>query len=240
MGRPKKIKIALDKKEKKLFMSYMDIKKMTPFLDNIEPPLTNKQRAFVYHFSTNGNKRQEALLNSGYMVEKITSKDPIIKRKAQITANSIAYTLLHKENVAQAIKLFNDKWIESKKESLGSTLIDALYTQATYDPSMFYTEAGTPKFRNWKQIPKPYRCCVTHLETKFYGRDAQRETIIMKLVDRNWALGKLLEFTEIIKNNSIAGLGDISDEKMAVIQEIFDRVSPVHRAQKETISDKLN
>ena len=60
----------------------------------------------------------------------------------------------------------------------------------------YHDGVGAPAFSSWDEVPKDKRVCVKRLETKFYGKDADRKVVTMELVDRDRARGELQKYID--------------------------------------------
>lgn len=192
----------------------MQIKKLTPYLNDIKYPNPNKndknnpyrylnlkQRAFAWYYVYNGNNKADAY-RKAYM-SKWNSRDKRlvyqgIKNKKvkmdEFTYNAVmAQTIYNHTYMNEAVKLIREKWEASIKVDIPQTLLEQLKIQCTYDPSIFINVDGSPKFKTWDEIPEEYRCCVEGIESKYHGRNADVKTTIIKLVDRDKARKYLME-----------------------------------------------
>lgn len=171
-------------------LSNAEIVKITPYLDNIEPKLTIKQRKFAIFYALKEENGAEACRKSGYKVRK--GKDEPLAMAVQASQN------LNKLNIKEALIKIRKHLIDDKSY-LEKKLYDMWKLQATYDPSVFYNPDGKIKFKKWEDIPEKYRCLITKFEVKYYGRDANREVIVMELADKKFAQDKLDKYIQMTK-----------------------------------------
>ena len=197
--------------------SKTQIKKLTPYLNDITIPpkskndkpkhLTLFHRAFAWYYIHNNNNKADAYKRAKYGIYdkntntikiKIPPKYENKKKGRNFNRDSaiLSGELCTKLYIKEAIARVRRNHIDNIKIDLPQTFIQQLQIQATYDPEMFYTPDGKPAFSEWSEVPKEYRCCIEHLETKYYGKDADRKVIIMKLVDRKSARQELYKFVD--------------------------------------------
>ena len=103
---------------------------------------------------------------------------------------------LRRPRVQELVALYMTTWLREKGNELQHRVVDTLFTQAFYDPSVFMDVDGSPRFKSWDEIPENLRCCVVKIDTKFYGKDARPQSTIT-LIDRNQALMALAKYVSI-------------------------------------------
>jgi hypothetical protein len=185
--------------------SPQQIKKLTPYLDNIVVPsknkktityLTLKHRAFAWYYVFNSNNKADAYrrafcstYNSKKQILEINQKEQSNQRCA-IEGNN----KYRKEYIQQAIQKIREKLEEEISMDVPQGIIEQLQIMCTFDPAMFYNADGTIKFKNWKEIPEKYRCCVESMEVKYYGKgEDEKQVIVLKLCSRDKAREALLK-----------------------------------------------
>ena len=77
---------------------------------------------------------------------------------------AIAYTLLNRKEISEAIKLYIDHVIEPYKARLEFEILDIYYRRATYLVTEFYDDFGNPK--PLKDIAKEWLCCIDQIDVK--------------------------------------------------------------------------
>lgn len=197
-----------------------ELKKVTPYLDEIEPKLTSRQRLFSWYYCFNGFNAADACRRAGHKYKNADDAQASAKYYSIIGAQNLT-----KPVIKEAIKLILQNELDTNKEKLETELFDLYYVQATYDPSMFYNTDGSPRFETWDEIPKKFRCCVESLETKYYGKDAHKAVTIMKLVDRKNAQDKLAKYVKMLNDDSGVNINVIGpdDETIKELNNIFNK-----------------
>ena len=189
------------------------IVKLTPYLNDITIPgkaarskprkLTAFQKAFSWYYVFNNNNKADAYKRAKYgrydkKLDIIQIVPPEWNRKTPFASYCCieGLALFNLPYIQQAIHAIREHHINNVKVDLPQTFIEQLTIQSTYDPSMFIDVDGEAKFQDWEEIPFEYRCCVEGIEKKYYGKDADRKVVILKLVDRSKARRELYQFAE--------------------------------------------
>lgn len=166
--------------------NHMQIKEMTPYLDDIKVSygkysrgLTIRQRAFCWYCVWGDNK--------------LSAFEKAYGRKIKKNSTNVVYIESDKPHIKEAIKRIRENVQRQIKESLPSQLCEQLVIQAMYDPSMFFNPDGSVAFKNWNEIPKKYRCCVQGIKTKAYGKDGDTIITTIELADREVARKYLIK-----------------------------------------------
>jgi hypothetical protein len=198
-------------KQYEINYSRQQIKKLTPYLDKIEVPKNNKkskkpnyinpkQRAFAWYYVFNGNNKSDGyrrayrgVYNHKLKIIEIPEIDDDNKTPIKQMDAINGQQQYSKTYIKEAIKLIRAETKEEFMQDCPQTLVEQLEIMATYDPAMFYDKSGNPVFDKMEDIPKKYRCCIEGIETKYYGKDADRKVIILKLTDRNKVQDRLLK-----------------------------------------------
>jgi len=169
--------------------------------------LLPKHRIFTMEYCTNGFDKKKALSASGYKA-----------------GNTAASTILNNSNVQDAIKRYVDLVLGEGKIKLKKEIYDIWYKRAFYDPLMFYDVDGEPKITSLKDIPQEYRCVVDGVNKRYYGKDASRHVIELKLADREKALawldkylGLTAEISKIEHSGTIENKSDMPVFNIKVI-----------------------
>jgi hypothetical protein len=140
----------------------------------------------------NGNNKADAQRRAYYSrwnkeTEKLELIEERVKRTTNFNIQQMGLQNYCKPIIKQAIHLIRTNNEKEIKTNLPQILLEQLYAQATYDPGMFIDKNGDPKFKDWDEIPENYRCCVEGIETNWHGKDADRKSVKIKLVDREKA-----------------------------------------------------
>jgi tetratricopeptide (TPR) repeat protein len=149
------------------------------------PLLNNKQKLFVYLYTTNNYSEKTSL--------KIYEKNVNYKNYKTWTNR-----YLNQKNVKKAISEYTIYLLGNEKEKLEKRLYDIYYKRAYYDISIFCNDDGS--FKPLSEIPKDWHCCIDNLSTQYYGKDATRKVVNYKLCDRDKALDKLDKYIEFSIN----------------------------------------
>jgi hypothetical protein len=178
----------------------VELKKITPYLDDIEPKLTKKQRKFAYFYVMNNFNGTEACMNSGYRYKK--------NGDANAFYRVVAVENLNKLNIKDAVQKIIQHAIKDKKE-IEKELFTLMWHRANYDIKTFQNEDGT--FKLLSEIPDEWRCCIDGVERKYYGKNADVCVVVSKLADRDKAIDKLDKYIKMTN--------DIQEEKNELTNE---------------------
>lgn len=132
--------------------------------------------------------------------------------------NRNAHSLWNKEYIAEAYLVLLEGYLKSIKKNLSQTLTEQMITQATYDPAMFISPDGSPAFTDWDEIPQKYHCCVEGIESKFYGKNADRKVVVIKLADRKQARQELFKTTDAL----VEGIREIKNKNPNLGKDISE------------------
>lgn len=175
----------------------------TPECRNIVPwykelDLNVQELQFVAEYISNGRNADLAYKFTHY----VKTNSP-----ASIGAKANAY--LSQPKIQAAVRRYIDDYLVAKKNELDEKITKTLMEQAFYDPADFITPEGDPKFHSWDEVPPEKRCCIESIETKAYGKDADRTITTLKLSQRNAAIKQLTEFLALSgpKRVEITGAG---------------------------------
>jgi hypothetical protein len=168
-----------------------------------------KELLFAIEYFTNGFNATEAY------------KKTIARKGAkQSTCEVNACYTLKNTKVQQTVRKMVDAWIGEKKETFEKKIIDQLTKRSFYDPLMFVNIDGTMKFKSEDDIPKEWRCCIDSIERKYYGKDAEKYVIVLKLADRDKARTELAKYIELYKGSDSIQL-NLGEETINKLDEIF-------------------
>lgn len=198
-----------------------DIKEIIP--DYSRLGLTLGEARFVAEYLTNGFNATKAYMTA------------VNARCTRKYAGAKGAALLQKSETKQAISRYMAAWLGEKKEKLEVGIISVLWARAFYDPANFINPDGSPRFESWDQIPKDWRTAVDGIETKFYGKDADRSITTMKLADRERSLEKLARYISLFAADQVDHNLNMSAETENKLIRIFREAGPgagVHLRQK--------
>jgi hypothetical protein len=156
----------------------------------------------AYRTAVNGNLgKQKAAINAAIML-----KDPItVKLQA----------------------MFTDQWLAEKKIKLEKEIIDTLWAQAFYDPSLYMDLTGDVGFKAWSDLTEVQRRVVEGIETKFFGKDAQCSQTTITLTKRQPALMALAQYIAIMKGlPATNGNASLTPETELLLHTIFNKAKP--------------
>lgn len=178
-----------------------EIKKLTPYLDDLG--LTIRQRAFAYYYVLFDFKRKEATKAAGYKVYNTK------KSKEDLSFLAMGGRNLSRPNIKEAIKRVCDHSINDKPE-VEKTLFNLIWKRATYDINTFVNSDGSFKFLD--EIPHEWVCVIDETEVKYYGKDAQKRVVVSKLADREKSIERLDKFINFTKESPGVQINVLSDE----------------------------
>jgi hypothetical protein len=163
-----------------------------------EIALNVQELQFVAEYVSNGRDAAAAYKFTHY----VKTQHP-----ASIAAKANSY--LAQPKIQAAIRRYVDDYLSTKKNELDEKITKVLMEQAFYDPADFIDTEGAPKFKSWDEVPVDKRCCVESIETKAYGKDADRTFTTLKLANRNAAIKQITEFLALAgpKRVELTGAG---------------------------------
>lgn len=214
----------------------IQIKKMTPYLDEILCPNNNpklskkklslKHRCFAWYYVFNQNNKSDAYKRIKYgkfnpetseieiIIPQSEKSIPYWNTKCAINADSI-FSLHY---VQSAINLIRERHCNALLFDTKQTYIEQLKIRATYDISFFLTPKGEMKIKTWEEVPEKYRCVIDGIEEKRYGKDGDQCTVVLKLADREKAMKELAKLLpsdqlDIVEKLRIEHTGQLKAEK---------------------------
>lgn len=149
------------------------------------------EAVFAAEYLLNGFNATQALLS----INEVTNRN---------WASSIASDMLRRPMVQQLIHEYTTAWLRGKAYELEHKVMETLEALAFYDVSIFLTPDGEPAFSKWEDIPAPLRRCIEGIEVKFFGAQAQRQTVNFSFAKRSDALKSLAAYISILKNGPSA------------------------------------
>ena len=186
-------------------ISLVEAKKFLPeymrHLENISP----REYKFLAVYCSNGFNAIDACEKAGYA------------ERSRAKYRAIAYTLLNRKEISEAIKLYIDHVIEPYKARLEFEILDIYYRRATYLVTEFYDDFGNPK--PLKDIGKEWLCCIDQIDVKVSGNgNVQRN---FTLPNRDFALQALYKF---ITGQEINSTQTLPEESRKNITKIYNTV----------------
>ena len=106
---------------------------------------------------------------------------------------------LRRPTVQALLSAYTAAWLRGRVAYLEKEIMDTTLARAFYDPSMFLNPDGTPAFESWEDIPEVYRRCIEGIDVKFWGKDADRQSITFQLANRSDAMKQLSQILAMIK-----------------------------------------
>ena len=135
--------------------------------------------------------------------------------------------------VQQLLYDYTSTWLRGKAFELEHNLMETLQALAFYDVSNFINPDGTPKFSKWEEIPVPLRRCIEGIEVRFFGAQANRQTINFTFAKRNEALKTIANYVAIMRNGPLASSGApsgaVSPEAELVLSAVLNSGRKVDR-----------
>lgn len=140
-------------------------------------------------------------------------------------------TFLRTQECQKAIDLYMHGWMEDKRTELQRELVDTLWAMAFYDPGRIINPDGTPAFRSWDELPLTLRRCVEGVQLQFFGKNADRSVISVKLARRDKALTALAGYMSLM--NTAPGKQDpattLSPDTELLLNQVFQDGRKVDR-----------
>ena len=146
------------------------------------------------------------------------------------TAHGMA--MLRRPAVQTLLTDYTSSWLRGRAAQLEYELFSTLHALAFYDPGQLVNPDGTAAFRSWDELPVEIRRCVTAIDVKFYGKDANREAVTITLANRADALKAIAGYLATIKNGMNAQMNDalrVSSDTEMLLASIMSGGRPVDR-----------
>lgn len=140
---------------------------------------------------------------------------------------AIAYSLLQRKEVVDAIRTYIDTVIQPYKDRLELELLNIYYRRATYNIADFVDNSNN--FLPVKEIDKEWLCCIDNIKQTKYGFEYE-------LPNRDLALQALYKFVTGQDINTTSVLPEEAQKKMKVI---FNNVLKVNATVKPRIIRKM-
>lgn len=176
-----------------------------------------REYKFLAVYCSNNFNAEDAVEKAGYV------------ERTKAGYRAIAYSLLQRKDIVDAIKIYIDTIIQPYKDRLELELLNMYYRRATYTIDKFYNDQGNPL--PLKQIDKDYICCIDDIK---YVKITGRQTVIpaYQLPNRDIALQALYRF---VTGQDITTPNTLPDDAKKKIQNIYQAVI---KANKITIKPK--
>ena len=193
----------INKKE----LTIVEARKLLP--ENLKHlDLNPREYKFLAVYCSNNFNAVDAVEKAGY-VERTHAK-----------YRAIAYSLLQRKEIVEAIRIYIDTVIQPYKDRLELELLNIYYRRATYDISTFLDEYNN--FLPVKKINEEWRCCIDGIKNTKYGFE-------YTLPNRDLALQALYKFVTGQDINTTAILPEEAQKKMKVI---FNNVLKINNTVK--------
>lgn len=178
--------------------------------------LNPREYKFLAVYCANNFNAEDAVEKAGY----------VERSKAKYRA--IAYSLLQRKEIVEAIKIYIDTIIQPYKDRLELELLNTYYRRATYTIDKFYDNNGNPLQLN--EIDKDYICCIDDIK---YVKISNNTTVpAYQLPNRDLALQALYRF---VTGQDINTTNILPDDAKKKIQTIYQTVI---KANKVNIKPK--
>ena len=140
--------------------------------------------------------------------------------------------MLRRPAVQALLTDYTSSWLRGRAAQLEYELFSTLHALAFYDPGQLINPDGTAAFKSWDELPVEIRRCVTAIDVKFYGKDANREAVTLTLANRADALKAIAGYLATIKNGMNAQMNDalrVSADTEMLLGSIMSGGRPVDR-----------
>lgn len=171
---------------------------------NINP----REYKFLAVYCSNNFNAEDAVEKAGY----------VERNKARYRA--IAYTLLQRKEIVEAIRIYIDTIIQPYKDRLEMELLNVYYRRAMYTIDKFYDSNGNPL--QLKEIDKDFICCIDDIK---YVKNGQNLIPAYQLPNRDLALQALYKFITGQDINATSVLPEEAQKKMKIIYNNVLKIS---------------
>lgn len=188
------------------------------------------------NWKESGATYKEAAFAAEYLVSHFNAKqamrnlDPTL---AESSLNSLGSDMLRRPVIQQLLYDYTSTWLRGKAFELEHNLMETLQALAFYDVSDFLNPDGTPRFSSWEEIPVPLRRCIEGIEVRFFGAQANRQTVNITFAKRNEALKTIAGYVAIMRNGPLASSGApsgaVSPEAELVLSAVLNSGRKVDR-----------
>lgn len=191
----------INKKE----LTIVEARKLLP--DNLKHlDMNPREYKFLAVYCSNNFNAEDAVEKAGYV------------ERTKAGYRAIAYSLLQRKDIVEAIRIYINTIIEPYKDRLELELLNVYYRRAMYTIDKFYDDNGNPL--SLKEIDKDFICCIDDIK---YVKVTGNNSVIpaYQLPNRDLALQALYKFVTGQDVNSIEVLPDDAKKK---IQNIYQTI----------------
>lgn len=171
--------------------------------------LNPREYKFVAVYCSNNFNAIDAVEKAGYV------------ERTQAKYRAIAYSLLQRKEVVEAVKMYIDEIIQPYRDRLELELLNTYYRRATYNISTFYDDHGKPK--PLSEISKEWQCCIDDM--KFVKVDKDTTINAYQLPNRDMALQALYRFITGQDMNQSNTLPEDAKKKITNIYQAVMKVT---------------
>ena len=172
----------MEKQRKEMINYYTKLMKKSPAYSVCTPT----QRLFVICM----------VLNSGIPLRAMREVFKLqVKERTDGDCSTVAVKMMKDPRVINAIKEFWELLHHDKLNDIEKKLVDLYWRQAFSSRSKYFNLDGTLKKGVTYESLGEDECLVEGIEKKYFGRDADVETVVYKLADRTKAADALRRMT---------------------------------------------
>lgn len=173
--------------------------------------LNPREYKFLAVYCSNNFNAEDAVEQAGYT------------ERSRARYRAIAYTLLQRKEIVEAIRIYIDTIIQPYRDRLELELLNVYYRRAMYTIDKFYDNEGNPL--PLKAIDRDYICCIDDIKyVKVTGTN--RVISAYQLPNRDSALQALYKFATGQDINATSILPDDAKKK---IQNIYQTVMKINK-----------
>lgn len=186
-------------------LTIVEARKLLP--DNLKHlDLNLREYKFLAVYCSNNFNAEEAVKKAGYV------------ERTQAKYRAIAYTLLQRKKIVEAIRIYIDTIIQPYRDRLELELLNVYYRRAMYTIDKFYDNDGKPL--PIKEIDKDYICCIDDVK---YVKVTGSNTVIpaYQLPNRDLALQALYRF---VTGQDVTSSNILPEDAKKKIQNIYQTV----------------
>lgn len=178
--------------------------------------LNPREYKFVAVYCSNNFNAIDACEKAGY------------QERTKAKYRAIAYTLLQRKEIVEAVKQFIDSVIQPYRDRLELEILNTYYRRATYNISTFYDNQGRPKPLN--EIDEEWKICIDDIK---YVKISDGFVInAYQLPNRDSALQALYRF---VTGQDVTSSNVLPDDAKKKIANIYQSVI---KANKVTVKPK--